>query len=98
MSEPIPGMANRVRESVKSLVGYRSDLIDPINNIPTETIYQHGPQGAIERVAHKKPTDSTDFRQWREFLSAADAELGPKVIREWAAAVRDAFLAQREAA
>lgn len=97
MSEPIPGMANRVRESVKSLVGYRSDLIDPINNIPTETIYQHGPQGAIERVANKKPTDPTDFRQWREFLSAADTELGPKVVREWASDVRDAFLAQREA-
>lgn len=82
-TEKIPGMADRIRETLKRRAGGDAVLIQRIDKITNDEVYAQAPADAVDRVVGASPTDRGDVRQWTRYREAAERNLGPKEVNGW---------------
>jgi hypothetical protein len=82
-TELIPGMAHRIRDTLKRRVHGDTDLVYRIEQLTNEQVYAQAPADAIQRVADAAPTDRSDLRQWERYRAVADEALDLRTINEW---------------
>ena len=90
-SEAIPGMALRIRETIKRRHGKSAAMIDRIDRLTMEQIYAQGPSDAIDALSRAKPSDATDFAQWEAYARTAQEAMDTKQINEWVRNVMSAY-------
>jgi len=79
--EPIPGLANKIRDTLKRRVDDR--FFDCAAGLSDDDIYAQAPSDEIDRIVRLRPTDNSDIRQWLAFRDEADRQLTTKAINEW---------------
>jgi hypothetical protein len=89
MTEPISGMANRIREMLKRRAGDNGHAVDCIESLTNDQIYAQAPREAIDRIARSAPKDKGDIRQWLVYRDEAQRALGIKGINEWVSNLQD---------
>lgn len=82
-TEAVPGMADRLRGTLKRRAGGRREAINRINKLSVAEIYAAAPADAVDHVVQASPADPSDFDEWATYRDAAEHHLGPKVVNEW---------------
>lgn len=82
-SEPIPGMSDRIRETLKRRVDGDVEIVRRIDALTADEIYEEAPASTVDRVVREAPTDPGDFRQWVNYRDAAERNFPPKEINKW---------------
>lgn len=82
-NELIPGMAHRIRETLKRRVHGNTEIIRRINELAVDQIYAQAPPEEVERVVRTFPKDTADMKQWLRYRDEAERSLGTKEMHEW---------------
>jgi hypothetical protein len=83
MTEPIPGMADRIRETLKRRAGNNGHAVHRIESLTNDQVYAQAPNEAIDLIVRSSPKDKGDIQQWLAYRDEASRALGIKEINEW---------------
>jgi hypothetical protein len=90
-AEPIPGMAEKIRETLRRRCGGTLSMMDKIDRLKDEDIYSAAPSDAVSAIVSAEPVDRSDIKQWMVYKRVAERELDQKRMNEWIRTVQEKY-------